>query len=140
MKKSLKILLLVAIMLVMVLALTGCGNKLVATKESEETGLDGTTMKYEEKIEVTFKKDKINSVKMTYKFEDEKSAESMKAMFDLVKAFGGEELKIDVEQKGKTLVIDLDAEAYAEMAEGEEADMTKAELKAELEEQGYKVK
>ncbi len=139
MKKSLKVVLLAAIMLVMMLALTGCGNKLVATKTSEEQGLDGKTMKYEEKIEISFKKDKVDAVKMTYKFDNEDAAKSMKSLFDLAKAFAGDEMKMDIEQKGKTLTMKLDAKAYAEMA-GEEATMTKDEIKASLKEDGYKVK
>ena len=55
MKKTFKSSLLLIVMAVLLFALTGCaGSKLVATKSHEEAG-----MKYEEKIEIKFKK-KIN--------------------------------------------------------------------------------
>jgi len=139
MNKTLKALLAIAVILVALFALTGCGDKLVATKTTEEEGLTGETMKYEEKLEVKFKKDKVDSVKMTYKFEKEEQAAAMKSMFDLMTAMGGEEMKFEVKQSGKKLTIDLDAKAYAEML-GEEADINKEDLKKMLEEDGYKVK
>lgn len=141
MNKTLKVILVILLMLVALFILTGCGNKLVATKTSEEEGLDGEKMKIEEKIEVSFKGNKVNTVKKTYTFEKEEDVESMKAMYELMKAFGGEDLKIDVEQTGKKLVIDLDSKAYAEIvANSNEAEMTKKEIKRSLEEDGYKVK
>lgn len=135
MKKSLKILLVVAFMATLLLALTGCGNKLVATKTTDEDG-----EKVEERIEVSFKNDKVNKVKMTYTFEKEETAESMKAIFTLGMSMTGEKIEgFNVEQKGKKVIIEVDEKAFAEMSE-EEAGMSKAELKEELEEQGYKVK
>lgn len=135
MKKSLKILLVVAFMATLLLALTGCGNKLVATKTTDEDG-----EKVEERIEVSFKNDKVNKVKMTYTFEKEETAESMKAIFTLGMSMAGEEIEgFNVEQKGKKVIIEVDEKAFAEMSE-EEAGMSKEELKEELEEQGYKVK
>ena len=131
MKKIAKSLLLVLIMATMLLALTGCGgNKLVATKSSDE---------YEEKIEISFKDDKIKEVVMTMEFDEESKAEEFVALFKLL----GEEAEgIEVEQKNKKVVITLDAETFAEM-EGIDADdksMSKEEIKKSLEEDGYKVK
>lgn len=135
MKKSLKILLVVAFMATLLLALTGCGNKLVATKTTDEDG-----EKVEERIEVSFKNDKVNKVKMTYTLEKEETAESMKAIFTLGMSMTGEKIEgFNVEQKGKKVIIEVDEKAFAEMSE-EEAGMSKKELKEELEEQGYKVK
>lgn len=134
MKKTLKAILVAVIMLVVLLALTGCGNKLVATKESEQNGV-----KVDEKIEVSFKKDKVNSVKMTYTFETKEQAEAMKGLFNLGLSMT-EDVKMDVDQKGKKLIIKVDAKGYAEMAGTDEVDMSKDELKETLEEEGYKVK
>lgn len=139
MKKMLKSLLIVAFLAVVLVALTGCGNKIVATKTTEETNFYGDTIKYDEKVEIKFKGDTVKSVKMTYKFESEDEATEMKAMFDLAKAFMGEEVEFEVKQSGKKLSIELDAEAYAEM-EGGDLEVSKDELKEELEEDGYKVK
>lgn len=136
MKKSLKILLIVACMASLLLALTGCGNKLVATKETTENG-----MTFEEKIEVSFKKDEIDKVKMTYTFDDEDTAKTMKSYMDLMFAFAGDELDgFEVEQKGKKIIMELDAKAFATMEGEDDLKVSKEELKEELEEQGYKVK
>ena len=135
MKKTLKVLLLVAFMSVVLLALTGCGNKLVARRETEEDG-----MKVEEKIEISFKKDKVNKVKMTYKFDTEENAELMAGIFNMGMAMSEEDMGFEVEQKGKKVVIELDAKAYAEMSGEEVSEVSKKELKEELEEEGYKVK
>lgn len=131
MKKTTKCLLLVTIMAAILLALTGCGgNKIVATKSS-----DG----YEEKIEISFKKDKIDEVVMTMEFEEESEAE---AFVELYNQFGDEVEGMEVEQKKKKVVITVDAETFAEM-EGIDSDdesMSKEEIKKSLEEDGYKVK
>ena len=73
MKKTLKLLAVVALLLIMLVGLTGCGNKIVATKESEEMGVT-----YEEKLEIKLKKDKIDTVKVTMTFDDKDTAEAMK--------------------------------------------------------------
>ncbi len=136
MKKSLKILLIVAFMATLLLALTGCGNKLVATKETTENG-----MTFKEKVEVSFKKDKIDKVKMTYTFDDEETAETMKAILTMGMSMAGDELEgLEVEQKGKKVIMKLDAKAFAEMEGASEVDVDKDTLKEQLEEEGYKVK
>lgn len=139
MKKTLKLLAVVALLLIMLVGLTGCGNKIVATKESEE---DGVT--YEEKLEIKLKKDKIDTVKVTMKFEDKDTAEEMKTQLDYVvtmmSAFGGGDLGMEVKQSGKKVIVELDAEAFAEMYGVENEEISKDELKAQLEEDGYDVK
>lgn len=144
MKKTLKIIVLIAIMLVAVLALTGCGNKLVATKDVEGTS---TEPKHSEKIEISFKNDKVNKVKMTYTFDNKDDAkkfvDSYNAILSLANAFasGDESISLPtMEQKGKKAIMEMDAKMYSEMSGETEAGMTKDEVKASLEEEGYKVK
>jgi len=134
MKKTLKELLLVAFMAVVLFTLTGCGNKLVATRETEEMG-----MKWEEKVEIKFKGDKVDSVKMTYTFDDKETAESMKSLLSLGLSMSEEDMGMEVKQSGKKVIMELDAEAYADM-EGADLEVSKDELREELEEEGYKVK
>lgn len=145
MKKTLKVSLLIACLLVVLLALTGCGgNKLVATKEVEATE---ETAKHTEEIEVSFKNDKIDNVKMTFIFENadtaKKYVDDYNAMFEMLKKLD-EESKINIPkltQKGKKAIMELDAKTFAEMAGNEEeVNMTKEELRKSLEEDGYKVK
>lgn len=134
MKKTLKIMLVVAFLSIALFALTGCGNKLVATRESEEMG-----MKMKEKVEISFKNDKVNKVKMTYTFDDKDTAESMKSLFSLGFTMSGSSDGVKIKQSGKKVIIKLDGEAYADM-ESEYEDLSKDELKEELEEDGYTVK
>lgn len=143
-KKTLKIIALIAIMLVAVLALTGCGNKLVATKDVEGTS---TEPKHSEKIEISFKNDKVNKVKMTYTFDNKDDAkkfvDSYNAILSLASAFasGDESISLPtMEQKGKKAIMEMDAKMYSEMSGETEAGMTKDEVKASLEKEGYKVK
>lgn len=135
MKKSLKILLIIAFIATLLLTLTGCGNKLVATKTTNEDGTE-----YNEKLEISFKKDKIDKVKWTYTFENEEDAETMKGYSDLMFAFFGEDVEgLDIEQNGKKIIMKLDEEMFAKM-EGNDSEVSKEELKEELEEEGYTVK
>lgn len=144
MKKTLRIIALIAIMLVAVLALTGCGNKLVATKDVEGTS---TAPKHSEKVEISFKDDKVNKVKMTYTFDNKDDAkkfvDSYNAILSLANAFASEDESISlptIEQKGKKTIMEMDAKMYSEMGGDTSAGMTKDEIKASLEEEGYKVK
>ncbi len=145
MKKTLKVSLLIACLLVVLLALTGCGgNKLVATKEVEATE---ETAKHTEEIEVSFKNDKIDNVKMTFIFENadtaKKYVDDYNAMIEMLQKLD-EESKTNIPkltQKGKKAIMELDAKTFAEMAGNEEeVNMTKEELRKSLEEDGYKVK
>ena len=144
MKKTLKVLLLVALLSTILFALTGCGNKLVATKTTESSDMNGNAIKYDEKIEISFKKDKINKVKMTYTFENKDKAKSyvdqFNAMIQLAKSFGSEVSLPEMKQSGKSASLELNAKAFAEFASEEEAGMSKEDLKKELEAEGYKVK
>ncbi len=134
MKKTLKSLLLVSFMLVILLALTGCGDKLVATRETEEMGV-----KMEEEIEVSFKDDKVNKVKMTYTFDSKEQAEAMKSLLSLGMSMNEETANFDIKQSGKKIIMEADAKAYAEMA-GDDVDISKDELREQFEDQGYTVK
>lgn len=139
MKKTLKLLAVVAVLLVMLIALTGCGNKIVATRETEDGGVS-----YEEKLEIKLKDDKINNVKVTMTFEDKETAEKMKVQLDaamaMITAFSGGDSGMEIKQKSKKIIIELDAEQYADMYGAEIEEISKDELKAQLEEEGYKVK
>lgn len=146
MKKTLKVLLVVAFLLAVLVGLTGCGNKLTATKESDIEG-----QKVKEKIEVSFKKDKVSKVKMTYTFDDKDTAkkyvdeynESMKALVELAKSFGSEEeipSMPEMKLSGKSAVMELDAKEYAEMASEDSEELTKDAIKEALEKEGYTVK
>ena len=63
MKKTLKALVLALVIGLVVISLTGCGgNKLVATKTVEDE-MQGN---YKERVEITFKKDKVEAMKKIY--------------------------------------------------------------------------
>ena len=141
MKKVLKNIVVVAILFAMLLALTGCGNKVIATKKDAE--MNG--MKCDQRIEFKFKKDKIESIEWTMKFDDEDSAKEMNKNFETMASFVsafGSDLGLETELKDKKLIINLDPETFASVygAEEEIEEITKKELKENLKENGYKVK
>lgn len=139
MKKVAKSLVLLLIMSLILVALTGCGgDKLVATKTTEDDSMFGT---YEEEIEISFKGDKADKIKMTLKFEKEDTAKSAYAIFNLGASILEDEAEdYDVKQSGKKLIIEMSATAYENQEYLKEEDMTKEALKTSLEEDGYKVK
>ena len=129
MKKTAKSILLVAIMAILLLALTGCGgDKLVATKSSDE---------YDEKLEISFKDDKIEEIVWTMEFSEEEDAESFVKIFN---ELGDEMEGMEVEQKGKKVVLTVDAETFAELEGYDNESISKDEIKKSLEEDGYEVK
>lgn len=130
MKKVSKSLVIVAIMAMFVLALTGCGaNKLVATKTISESGL-----KYEEKMEFTFKNKKAENVTDTWTFDDEEMA---KTLYEYMKE-GDKDL--DIKRDGKKVIIKDKAKNIASEYDLKEDELTKDNLKKKLEEKGYTVK
>lgn len=145
MKKTLKALVVIALMLVMLVALTGCGKKIVATREAEQEGI-----KYEEKVEINLKKNKIDKVKMTMTFDSKETAEKMKTQLDdamkMVSVFGGEEeLNLNIKQNGKSVTMELDAKTFSTMGGVDVTDKELSKddieaLKKSLENEGYKVK
>ena len=112
-------------MVVLLFSLTGCGsNKLVATKTTE----DEMFGKYEEKMEIKFKDDKAETIVWTMEFEDEDKAESTSALFKLLE--NDEEFKgIEVEQKGKKVVLTMDAKSFASQQDMDDDSLSKDEIK-----------
>ena len=97
--------------------------------------------KYNERIEITFKNNKANEIKMTYEFEDKSNADSMYSLLNLGMAMAGEEVEgLKVEQDDKKVIMTMDSKAFEEQEGTNDEEMTKDALKAKLEEQGYKVK
>lgn len=136
MKRILKQIVLVSIMLCLVMILTGCGNKLVATKDMEENGI-----KYKLEYVAKFKNNKVETIKITSEYEDEENAEEMYSVFNLMNAFAeSEEDKMDVVLEGKKVIMNLNAIQFAELEGDTEVDLSKEGLKKSLEEQGFKVK
>lgn len=139
MKKSLKILAVVAFLFVILVSLTGCGNKIVATKETTEDGIT-----YKEKVEIKLKDEKVDTIKMTMTFEDKDTAEKMKEELDqgiaMLKMMGMDSSGIEIEGKGKKIIMNLDANAFATMGGVEITETSKDDIKKSLEEEGYKVK
>lgn len=139
MKKTLKALLLVLAMGLIVISLTGCGSdKLVATKTTE----DETMGNYKEEITITFKDDKVETVEMKMEFDDEETAQSMHGLLSLAMSMSedGQLEGMEIKQDGKSIVITMDAEAYASSEGASDEAMTKEALKEALEEDGYTVK
>lgn len=130
MKKKISVLFVTIAMIAMLFVLTGCGgNKLVATKTTEDSFMG----KYEEKMEISFKNDKADKIVWTQEFESEEKAEAAAAIYKLATT----EAKMEVEQKGKKVTIKMAAKDFADE---DDDSMSKEDMKKELEEQGYTVK
>lgn len=138
MKKTIKSSALLLVIAMILFTLTGCmGNKLVATKSNE----DSMFGKYEEKVEISFKNDKADKITITTEYEEEEKAESAASLYKLAINSGEEELKgLEVEQKGKKVILKMDAKAFSSQEGMKDEDLTKDNIKKALEEDGYKVK
>lgn len=136
MKKTVKSPLLLVFMAVMLFALTGCGNnKLIATKStSAEDSMSGAC---EEKIEVTFKKDKAEKIVWTMEFEDESNASTMAGLYKLASSEIGD---IEIEQDGKKVILTMDSNVFAKSSDLKEDDLTRESITKTLEDEGYTIK
>lgn len=133
MKRTIKSAMLLTVLAVILFALTGCGNKLVATK----TESDSMFGEYKETVEVSFKKDKADKIKITMEFESEDNAESIASLYKLA---GDSVDGLEVEQKDKKVIITMDPETFADEEGLDDSDLTKDSIKKSLEEAGYTVK
>ena len=137
MKKTIKSSLLLVFMAVMIFALTGCGtSKLVATKStSADESLTGQSS--EEKIEVTFKKDKVDKIVWTMEFEDESSASTMVGLYKLASSEIGD---LDINQDGKKVVLTMDGNTFSKLSDLDDDDLTKESITKTLKDEGYTIK
>lgn len=135
MKNIAKSLLLFVVMGIMLFALTGCGNKLVATK-SQSDSMFGD---YEEKIEVSFKNNKADKVTYTMKFKEEDKAKKAESLLSAGLALSGED-NLKVERKGKNVTMKMDGDIFADQEGMDKDSLTKEKIKENLEKEGYKVK
>ena len=138
MKKTTKLVALLAILLAFSFVLVGCGgDKVVATKESSDSMMGD----YKETIEISFKDEKPASVEMSMEFDSKDKAETMYSLYELGMSMTSEETAYKCKQKGKSIVIEYsNIEAFDEENYSNLADMTKDEIIESLEEEGYTVK
>lgn len=134
MKKLIKQISLIAIMLILVFALTGCGNKMIATKT-----IDGDGVKAKLKYEIQFENDKVSNIKMITEYESKEDADEAFESLEFINTLAeNEEDKLNIEQDGNKVIMVLTGEQYGELSTEEE--MTKKAIKANLEEEGFKVR
>ena len=105
-------------------------NKLVATKEDEGVSVEHV---------IIFKKDKIDNAVVTTEYENKEEADKMVSAINFINSLTEDENeKITIEQEDNKVILKLDSKHYEENMGAD--DMPKAEWKAFLEEQGFKVK
>ena len=120
---------LAVIVLVVILIMKG-ENKRVATKEDEGVSVEHV---------IIFKKDKIDNAVVTTEYENKEEADKMVSAINFINSLTEDENeKITIEQEDNKVILKLDAKHYEENMGAD--DMPKAEWKAFLEEQGFKVK
>lgn len=111
---------------VFALVLTGCGKGNTLKCSTEEDGQKAN-------VEVSFKGDKVNKVVTTMELASKEEAESYAALYN---AFAGSQEGMTVKADGKKFTITLSGKAL----ESEGLEGKKADVKKQLEEQGYKCK
>ena len=120
---------LAVIVLVVILIMKG-ENKLVATNEDEGVSVEHV---------IIYKKDKIDNSVVTTEYENKEEADKMVRAINFINSLTEDENeKITIEQEDNKVILKLDAKHYEENMGAD--DMPKAEWKAFLEEQGFKVK
>lgn len=135
MKKIFKHLILITILICTIILLTGCGNRLIATKETEDNG-----MKVKIEYDMKFKKDIVDTIKMTSTYENEEDAETIYKSYEFINSFAeNEEEKINVQKEENKIIITLTSKQFQELEE-EEIGLTKDEIKKSLEKEGFQIK
>ena len=135
MKKIAKRFLLIAVMMLFLTVLTGCGEnkKLVATKDTE----DSLYGKYSETVEITFKDKKADKIVMTKDLESQEKANSIG---DLLKYLDEDEMNgLKIEQDGKKIITTFEPSTFIQEQNLKESNLSRESLKKELEEEGYKI-
>lgn len=135
MKKIAKSFLLIAVMMLFLTVLTGCGEnkKLVATKDTE----DSLYGKYSETVEITFKDKKADKIVMTKDLESQEKANSIG---DLLKYLDEDEMHgLKIEQDGKKIITTFEPSTFIQEQNLKESNLSRESLKKELEEEGYKI-
>lgn len=146
MKKVVKSSLLAIFIAIILIALTGCGkdnsnnsnsknqDKIVATQSITDDTL-GTT--YEQKMEITFKNDKVDKAIGTIECKDEKEATGMYGLYMMASS---EHDDMEVKQDGKKVIITMGAESFAEEADLDVDNMSRDDIIKYLEDEGYTIK
>lgn len=126
MRKVIKSIILITIIGAILISLTACGNKLVATITEEETGVKETR-------EIEFKSGKASRVKWTMEFSDEATAMTTFSMLVPQAPEGS------TEQNGNKVTVDVTAKEFEELG-GPLGGETKEDIQKYLEEAGHEVK
>lgn len=128
MKKLLKITSLLAVLVMLLAALTGCGgNKIVGTMEE-----DGN----KSKVVATFDKDdKLKKLEITYEY---KNADDAKDAYKEMKDEDAEGYKI--KRSGKKITVKMDAKSFAKQTGADEDRLTKDNMKELIKFMGYEIK
>ncbi|MCL2354947.1 MAG: hypothetical protein FWC68_03610 [Oscillospiraceae bacterium] len=132
MSKTIKILSITVLMALALVVLTGCGgssNRIVATRDMSDMGMNAT-----ETLEITFRNDTIYSAVATIEFEDEEEAEVYYSIMQMVDMEG-----IEFSLSGSTLTMTLDVEDFVGDISSED-EVSRDEMIEILEEQGYTIR
>lgn len=135
MNKILKLCALGIFMLMALILLTGCGDKVKATITEEdvmfgEYGID---------VQISFKDDKINKVKMTYELEDENKAAALVGFGNLALGYCEEGAEAEYEQKKNKVTIRCNAEGFYQLYDEDYRDLNKNETIEELKNDGFTI-
>lgn len=146
MKKVVKSSLLITFIMIILITLTGCEkddsnnskstdeDKLVAT-QSITDDLLGTT--YEQKMEMTFKNDKLDQATTIIECKDETEAKGMYSLYVMAAA---EYDDMEVKQDGKKVVVTMGTKSVAAETGLNADDISKDNMIKYLKDEGYTIK
>jgi len=124
-KKTIKVISILIFVAFMLVVLTGCrgnSNRIVATRDIDQMGLQVS-----ERLEITFRDDVVYSITATYEFDSEENAMEYYAIMTMM--LEGE----DISHSGTTVTMTLTADDLGEGA-------TREEVIRDLEEDGYTIR
>ncbi|MBQ6992326.1 MAG: hypothetical protein IJN50_05410 [Clostridia bacterium] len=128
MKNILKYTSLIVLVIVMLVALVGCGNKTIIATKTDTADIVG---EYELKLTINFEGDVIDAIKVNMEFKNEKVANLILS--------GENKTDVEIEKEGNSVYIEMTAEEYKETYGSDFTTMSKDEIIQQLKDEGFNV-
>ena len=129
MKKLLKITSLLAVVAMLLLALTGCGGKKVVGTMEDDDGKGKAVATFDSK-------DRLKELKLTYEYKDKEDAEdSYEAIKDMFEDIGGK-----VKKSGKKITVTIKGKDLAEQKDVDLDELDREYMEDAIESMGFEIK
>lgn len=135
MNKILKLCVIEIMMLIALVVLTGCGDKINASMTEE----DAIWGKCGINLEISFKDDKINKVKIVYELENETKAKAMLGLEDMLTS-QNDDIKAHFKQNKNKVTIECNDEGFYQLYADYYRGLNKEKTIEKLKEEGFTIK